>query len=1271
MLYREATGDSETQRENLFILFYFFERPALSSTQLKPTSSIRNPQRKKRNMEKDLRDAYKALTLLRADLTRTKKEKHMLRDKLTALENQQQDQQHAMTTASQERARMREEDFRAQLQRLQAKYTVVVRENGELKRSKQKHASSQRGDHAMKKQESEGGESRSNQHDEEVEHEQDPLEESGVTRIHPTPRDFAYSNAKLTQSNQDHESERTADTEQPGSNNEDDDDEEDEAEEEACQKKKKKKEEQRGPHEEPQEETSVVEEMVREKLGLLTNLFTLKSKIEEQALAILAQQASFAQERDELCMQIEEMGVRIGQLQTYAEDVEHEKQFMEEKYDFLVTELDLIKQERQEMTQQKAELDTQNHELQQQIEHQQRVSSSSHTFDLPVIYQSGSDGADSVSTPQSRSEEDGHDSDLDVPAAIRSRLREIESIREQLESERAILRQEKEEHEHQLKQRLSDEKGEAVDAAHARKVESLMQTNAILQQQLSEKEEQLATAKALSSSKQSAWSEEKYAELQRECDSLRRAVEESKRCEAERRDDVSEERENLVAELQRQREDLQVSVEKTTKSMRELEEANAKHAAAYALVAEKLRVVESEREALFAAKESLERDVESMILDREAVSVQHEKGLDALSHTIDTLQQQLQEKEEGIERLKVDFETTKQDEVDSQVSLCRQKFEDSMRERDAECTALQAQLQEMQQRESDVSQRHSEALRMAQVDSENHANELKRSLQDQQEMYAALVERNEQQETTNQHLERELETSRERIVEQEDSLQLVQTEQTLLQERVSELQRVLESKDRSILQLESEKQELVGTVRDAQEKLEYELEAQKRVYDDEWETKEEEARADFAEKVDAHRAQHEKLLKASAMEKKALSQEVRQLKQSLKQKDEELLQATTTLDATRSAVLAMKEEHASANQQTAEAHGLMQHQLSVLETQLMEMEDKKRVEEDEYDDFAVIDESDQNSRAWSFIERKVHELDHFLPQLQSFAFYLDSALCLCASNSRALDVLSLQTSRHTFTQEIVSFLRFASQLRRGVSSTSHIKHARRVHRQVLDLLSSWYECSDHDDIPSPPFGISSRESALVLHNWTSDKTKRLAAKRWLERMEVVTPSALEENDSLWSEGSTLELSRMTMEVKHAFLMLIVPILKRNNAIYVRVFTRKAMVSSSSSNGSTTTHAAEEEDTSWEMKIHVQLADALVRRRSSLGSFSQRSSGSSGSSSATSSRQASPHVRPRPPPLTLTASSTNHETLAAGISTPTSARKLQIIQEQLQRMQQAK
>ncbi|TYZ58676.1 hypothetical protein PybrP1_003822 [[Pythium] brassicae (nom. inval.)] len=389
----------------------------------------------------------------------------------------------------------------------------------------------------------------------------------------------------------------------------------------------------------------------------------------------------------------------------------------------------------------------------------------------------------------------------------------------------------------------------------------------------------------------------------------------------------------------------------------------------------------------------------------------------------------------------------------------------------------------------------------------------------------------------------------------------------------------------------------------------------------------------------------------------ALASDKQQLAASVAETDERRQRELAQLQADHSRQLAENKAASLRTRHAADAvTALLERQVNAFETQHMAREDTAHAADDDdgggdsaaFDTIATVSDSDAHVRAWAFVGSKARALGRFLAQLQSFAAVADAALHVCEPNARALAALSAQSpSRAAVAQDVVSLVRVVAQLQRRVAVSAHVKHARRVHRDVLELLTNWYESpgDGDDDSPAPPFGIASREAALVLHNWTADASKRRAAQRWLERMESVAASGAaaandnsdDKGDPLATEGSTLELQHMTAEVKQAFAVLLVPILRRNRAIYVRVFTRRA------GGGDTGRGAGSDraDDAAWEMKIHVQ------RRQRPSGTPRRRAAAAA--------------------PLELSGAVPVSPLRSEALATPTN-RKLQLIQARLQHLQ---
>jgi len=404
------------------------------------------------------------------------------------------------------------------------------------------------------------------------------------------------------------------------------------------------------------------------------------------------------------------------------------------------------------------------------------------------------------------------------------------------------------------------------------------------------------------------------------------------------------------------------------------------------------------------------------------------------------------------------------------------------------------------------------------------------------------------------------------------------------------------------------------------------------------------------------------------MEKKALQQELRQIKLSAKLAKDELVNAQSHIDDLEHQLFTLQHQ----DEVDREHFHAVSHHLEAFERTAMQLEDCRHL--DENDALDALFGSNVEAAAstlssghvtfvpaavWSVVKQKITELDKFLPLLQSFAVFLDDALCACESNATTLSDLCAQFEQagrggaardSSLLQDVIAYVRFACQLQQTVLSRDpeFVKHARRFHRRVFEVMAHWCEVTDHDEIPAPPVAIASREVALILANWTRDKAKRVSTRQWLEQVEAIGSASDELSAELGMDGTTLVLDDMTVEVKQAFLMLIVPILRRNPAVFVRVFTRLV----SPPRSLTRTTIALLEDKRWEMKIHVQPS---VRPVSSMTSMHPP---------VLSLDAAGSYAFERSPvsPSSVSSSSTSSS------ATSFASARLQIIQERLQRMQ---
>ncbi|KAE9326393.1 hypothetical protein PF008_g16666 [Phytophthora fragariae] len=416
--------------------------------------------------------------------------------------------------------------------------------------------------------------------------------------------------------------------------------------------------------------------------------------------------------------------------------------------------------------------------------------------------------------------------------------------------------------------------------------------------------------------------------------------------------------------------------------------------------------------------------------------------------------------------------------------------------------------------------------------------------------------------------------------------------------------------------------------------------------------------------------QLEKKAQALAMEKRALQQEVREARQTTKLTTEEFLSCQSVMQQ-------KTQEHLQYLRQ-------VQEQCESLETQLLAAEDHElspgvKSVNTSYILKAFHGLSDKEiallppSKGWTLLRSGISEMNGFLPHLQTLLGAISDALRLCESHSDILPSLCdrLQGKADSEKEQspiltvALGLLRFAVMLKAQIKQEEPPMTPKTVlalRRRVLAALAQWYECDAGDSgngaMPIPTFTITSRETALILQNWTRDRTKQLGVRRWLARMEAypgVPPLRGASSNrvlELPPEGCTLELEDMTPEVKDAFRLLLIPILKQNRALHVRVFTRYSGGNNTAKKHQRQRDTSEEEDDPedaaekvWAMRIHVQ--SAVTQRRSS------------GSA--------------RPAPLNLTSSSRDPPSPLAptspassvSSSTSSASSRLQIIQERLQ------
>ncbi|KAG7384517.1 hypothetical protein PHYPSEUDO_002505 [Phytophthora pseudosyringae] len=417
-------------------------------------------------------------------------------------------------------------------------------------------------------------------------------------------------------------------------------------------------------------------------------------------------------------------------------------------------------------------------------------------------------------------------------------------------------------------------------------------------------------------------------------------------------------------------------------------------------------------------------------------------------------------------------------------------------------------------------------------------------------------------------------------------------------------------------------------------------------------------------------AQHVKTTRALAMEKKALQQEVREARQTSKLTTEEFLKCQSMME--------------QKTQEHLQYLNRVQEQCESLETQLLSAEDHKepsRADKPSGSSYTLkafhgISGNEiaalPSSKSWALLRSGINEMDSFLPQFQALLGRMSDVLTLCKRHADILPALCERLEGKIANEKgqlltlaiAVRLVCFAAMLK-GLMQQDEApvtwNIVETLRRCVVDALAQWYEYdagdsdqSGNGSMPTPTFTITSRETALILQNWTNDRTKQLGVRRWLARMEAypgVPPLRGASSNRVLElplEGCTLELEEMTSEVKDAFLLLLIPILKQNRALHVRVFTRYTGECDTTSK-QRTLNSGEDDDAEklWAMRIHVQSAIA---------------------------QRAQPIGKPRPAPLKLAPSPrsppsplapTSPASSVSSSTSSTASSRLQIIQERLQ------
>ncbi|CAH0514571.1 unnamed protein product [Peronospora belbahrii] len=209
----------------------------------------------------------------------------------------------------------------------------------------------------------------------------------------------------------------------------------------------------------------------------------------------------------------------------------------------------------------------------------------------------------------------------------------------------------------------------------------------------------------------------------------------------------------------------------------------------------------------------------------------------------------------------------------------------------------------------------------------------------------------------------------------------------------------------------------------------------------------------------------------------------------------------------------------------------------------------------------------------------------FVPQLQTVLGAMNDVLQLCQTHANALPVLSEQLQRNVASEKeqrpiLVYRITFAA----FCGNVEDSNHTQRIYSDGK-YVQSFRQCQ--------------RQSLQPLHaklrlsckTGLTTKQKQLGVRRWLAQMEAypgVPPLRghhLTEYFELHPGGCTLELDDMTVEVKDAFLLLVIPILKQNRALHVSVFTRYAGIYEATTKQSLGNEEVGIEKV-WSMRIHV-------------------------------------------------------------------------------------
>ncbi|CAI5719342.1 unnamed protein product [Peronospora farinosa] len=639
----------------------------------------------------------------------------------------------------------------------------------------------------------------------------------------------------------------------------------------------------------------------------------------------------------------------------------------------------------------------------------------------------------------------------------------------------------------------------------------------------------------------------------------------------------------------------------------------------------------------------------------------------------DTYEQKMLELQGENELLKMELNCEKEKKFRDKDKI-RERHERALSELERNCAEMKAHIADMEsERTADV-KKYEEALKEAEEQHATTVKSLEMKLVEVQKQLAAskanrLTERQEYQENL------------------AEALKKLQDQREDRDQHVSTIRRLQSDLEVAQTQLEMSKAELAKEVKNNQERLNGMLQQLRDQQHNEernamivrdLESKLSEGQLQFGDKetnllarlneyekklmkTSQIAAQHEDTTRMLALKNKTLQQEIREARHTLKLMSEELHTFQSVCEE-------KTQEHMRCMNQ-------IQVQCESLETQLLSAEDQR---EPSYATKSVHDSSTLDAfhgrtddeitgmsswRSWDLLRSGIKEINGFLPQLQTLLGAMNDALILCDTHADALPVLCERLEREAASEKeqlpilttALRLLRFAGMLKARTQEEEEVSvtadFVQSFRKRVLNALAQWYECDAGDNdqgeikpMPTPTFTTTSRETALILQNWTDDRTKQLGVRRWLARMEAypgVPPLRGASSNrvlELPPEGCTLELDDMTSEVKDAFLLLVIPILKQNRALHVRVFIRyvcnkEAMLKQ---------QEGDEEvgiEKVWSMRIHAQ--STVTRPRPS-------------------SLKLSPSSRGSPSPLAPTSPASSVSSLSS-----TASSRLQIIQERLQ------